>query len=349
MNSDGTKLLDNGVIVFDGHDANPTIEGPKFYKRDGYYYIFAPAGGVGTGWQLVLRSSNIYGPYQAKIVLAQGKTGINGPHQGAWVTTRTGEDWFLHFQDKDAYGRVVHLQPMIWKNGFPVIGSDPDGDGTGEPVLTYRKPNVGKVYPIQTPQESDEFSESTLGLQWQWHANAEPGWAFLYPEKGVLKMFSTQLPEGFKNFWELPNLLLQKFPAPEFTATARVTLTPRFEGEKFGLIVMGTDYSYLAITNRQGKLFAGRTICLNADNQGKEVETEGLGLSERTFYLRVKVESEALCRFSFSTDGKSFTPVGTSFKAKPGRWVGAKVGFFFVRSGKFNDAGSADIDWFHIE
>src|SRR5262249_6136341 len=120
MAPDGTKLLDDGVIVFDGHDPNPTVEGPKFYQRGGYYYIFAPAGGVGNGWQLALRSKNVYGPYEARIVLAQGKSSINGPHQGAWVETQTGESWFIHFQDKGAYGRVVHLQPMRWVNDWPV-------------------------------------------------------------------------------------------------------------------------------------------------------------------------------------------------------------------------------------
>ena len=162
-------------------------------------------------------------------------------------------------------------------------------------------------------------------------------------------MFSVPLPEDSKNFWDVPNLLLQKFPAPEFTATTKLTLTPRFEGEKFGLIVMGLDYSYISVVNRQERLFVTQTTCLNADSGGKEVETNAVDLKERSFYLRVKVENEAVCRFSFSSDGKTFAPVGNSFKAKPGRWIGAKVGLFFVRNGKFNDAGSADIDWFHIE
>jgi beta-xylosidase len=142
MNWEGTKLISDAVLVFDGHNGNTTVEGPKLYKKDGFYYIFAPAGGVATGWQLVMKSKNIYGPYDVKNVLAQGKTDINGPHQGAWIDTPSGEDWFIHFQDKGAYGRIVHLQPMRWANGFPVIGNDADGDGTGEPVLTYKKPKV---------------------------------------------------------------------------------------------------------------------------------------------------------------------------------------------------------------
>jgi len=162
LNRDGTKVLDEGKLVYDGHELDPTVEGPKLYKRNGYYYIFAPAGGVSTGWQLVLRSKNIYGPYERKVVMDQGASPVNGPHQGAWVTTQTGEDWFLHFQDKEAYGRIVHLQPMKWLNGWPVIGVDKDDDGKGEPVLHYKKPNVGKIYQVQTPVDTDEFNGTEL-------------------------------------------------------------------------------------------------------------------------------------------------------------------------------------------
>ena len=349
MNVDGTKLLDDGVLVFDGHENQPTIEGPKFYKRNGFYYIFAPAGGVPTGWQLVLRSKNIYGPYEEKIVLAQGNTVTNGPHQGAWVNTQTGEDWFLHFQDKGAYGRILHLEPMSWKNDFPVIGIDKDGDGTGEPVFTYKKPNVGKTHSIETPPDSDEFSDAKLGLQWQWHANFQPTWAFNFPAKGILRMNSVKLPENYKNLWDLPNLLLQKFPAEKFTVTTKVNLSPRFEGEKFGLVVMGIDYSYIGVTNKNGKLYLSQSTAKDADKRSLETETAPVELKNGSFYLRVKVSENAMCSFSFSADGKNFQNVGEIFKAREGRWIGAKVGLFFTRPAKFNDAGTADIDWFRFE
>ena len=153
MTPDGTSSIGSDRVIYDGHIGNATIEGAKMYKRDGYYYIFSPAGGVATGWQVVLRSKNVWGPYEARTVMAQGNTDVNGPHQGGWVDTPDGkEDWFVHFQDKGAYGRVVHLQPMEWlENGWPVIGVDKDGDGCGEPVSTYKKPNVGKTYKRQHP------------------------------------------------------------------------------------------------------------------------------------------------------------------------------------------------------
>ena len=349
MSPDGTRLLDNGVMVFDGHDSDPTVEGPKFYKINGYYYILAPAGGVAAGWQLALRSKNIYGPYERKVVLAQGKTAVNGPHQGALVNTPTGEWWFLHFQDKGPYGRVVHLQPTVWKNGFPVMGSDPDGDGTGEPVLTFKKPNVGKSYPVITPPDSDEFNVPTLGRQWQWHGNADARWAFMYPKKGVLRMFYVQQPDGYKNLWDLPNLMLQKLPADEFTATAKIRLDARFEGERFGLVVMGMDYAYLDIVYRQGKLYISRSTAKDADKGSPETETTPQLVPSNEFYLRVQVKVGAFCDFGYSTDGRTYTSIGEPFKAREGRWIGAKIGFFFNRPAKFNDAGSADIDWIRFE
>ncbi|MBK7932478.1 MAG: glycoside hydrolase 43 family protein [Pyrinomonadaceae bacterium] len=349
MNREGTRILDDGVLVFDGHAADATVEGPKFLKKDGYYYIFAPAGGVATGWQLALRSKNIYGPYEKKVVLAQGNTAINGPHQGALVDTQNGEWWFVHFQDRGPYGRVVHLQPTVWKSGFPVMGADPDGDGNGEPVMTFKKPNVSKTYPIATPPDSDEFSGNEIGRQWQWHGNSEARWAFPFPEKSVLRMNSVQLPEGYKNLWDLPNLLLQKFPADEFTATAKVRLEPRFEGERFGLVIMGIDYSLIAVTNRGGKSYISQPIASDADKGTPETEISPKLLTSNDFYLRASVKTGAVCNFSYSIDGKSFTAIGQPFKAREGRWIGAKVGFFYTRPGKFNDAGSADIDWFRFE
>ena len=350
MSADGTRLLDDGVMVFDGHDAHPTVEGPKFHKRDGFYYISAPAGGVPTGWQLVLRSKNIYGPYEEKIVLDQGKTAINGPHQGALVDTPDGKEWwFVHFQDRGAYGRIVHLQPVVWKNGFPVIGADADGDGKGEPVLRFKKPNVSRSVPVETPPDSDEFNDSKPGLQWQWHANPRAEWAMMFPQRGVLRMNSVATPDGYHNLWDLGNLLLQKLPAEEFTATAKVNVTPRFEGEKFGLAVMGLDYAYIGVVNRGGKLSLTHAVAKDADKGDVETESPAVPIVSSDVYLRVKVEKGVMCSFSFSEDGKAFKPIGTQFKAREGRWIGAKIGFFFTRPGKFNDAGSADVDWIRFE
>ena len=351
LNKEGTKVVDDGVLVYDGHELDPTIEGPKFYKRNGYYYIFAPAGGVPTGWQLVLRSKNIYGPYERKVVMDQGHSTTNGPHQGAWVTTQSGEDWFLHFQDKDAYGRVMHLQPMKWINNWPVIGEDEDGDGKGEPVLRYKKPNVGKTYPIQTPQESDEFNDNMPGLQWQWMANAKPTWYFLNSSKGYLRLFSDKLPDSAKNLWDAPNVLLQKFPADEFMVTTKMNFVPntKLENEKAGLAIMGLSYANLALKSKKDGIYLVYSFCKDADKGKAEKETVITKLNSGAIYLRVQVTKGGKCNFYYSVDGTTFTKAGDEFIAEVGRWIGAKVGIFCIRETQINDSGWADFDWFRVE
>jgi beta-xylosidase len=348
MNAEGTKVTDEGILVFDGHKDHPTVEGPKIYKRDEYYYIMAPAGGVKPGWQLVLRSKNIEGPYDEKIVMHQGNSSVNGPHQGGWVETQNGESWFIHFQDVDAFGRVLHLQPMKWTNGWPLIGVDTNNDGIGEPVLKYKKPAVGKNYPTTTPQASDEFNSSTLSLQWQWHANPQPNWGFP-SAMGFFRINAIPLPDSFANFWDVPNLLLQKFTSPAFTATAKITFEAHLDGEKTGLIIMGMDYAYIAVHKENGLLYVDQSVCVNADKKMPEIQSIPVKITSNRFFLRVKVTSGAVCNFSYSEDGEEFKVIGRAFIAKPGRWIGAKAGMFCVRKGTTNDAGYADIDWFRIE
>lgn len=354
LSPDGRKAVGEARIIYDGHDDDPTVEGPKFHKRDGYYYIFAPAGGVATGWQLALRSKNVFGPYERRVVMAQGGTDINGPHQGAWVdTAKGGEDWFVHFQDVGAVGRIVHLQPMVWKDGWPVIGEDPDGDGCGEPVATWRKPYVATIYQKaapSTPAESDEFDGTTPSLQWQWHANPEPWWSFCDAAGGRLKLWSVPMPESARSLWDVPNLLMQKFPGPEFTATTRLTLVPdeRFDGERTGLVVMGRDYAVLGLERRNGLFVLTQSECIGAYKGEAETKNAEVALKEATVYLRM-VFTDGTCRFSYSPDGKKFTPLGKPFAAREGMWIGAKMGLFCTRPVGGNDGGRAEIDWFRVE
>lgn len=361
LNKEGTKVISDPVLVFDGNDGvNHTVEEAKFYKRNGFYYLFAPAGGVVSGWQLVMRSKNVYGPYEPRIVMAQGKTDINGPHQGGWVDTPAGESWFLHFQDKGAYGRVLHLNPMKWVNDWPVIGVDRDGDGCGDPVSRYRKPKIDKTYPIETPVESDEFDTRKLGLQWEWHANYQDVFGFT-TNMGYARIYGHELSPHFKNFWEVSNLLMQKFPAEEFTATAKLKVSAKDDGQLSGLIIMGLDYSWIGVEKQGEKFLLKQAVCKDAE-QGNLEQVSTLAVLEpsrkfeaglfpnyeREIYIRVHVDKGAYCRFSYSLDGKKFTEAGTLFKARQGKWIGAKVGMFSVTPhGK--ERGWLDVDWFRVE
>lgn len=381
LSADGTHVTGPSRIVYDGHEDQPTIEGTKFYKHGGYYYIFSPAGGVKYGWQVELRSKSPYGPYEERVTLAQGKSMVNGPHQGAWVDTPCGEDWFIHFQDKHAYGRVVHLQPAQWKDGWLVIGDDKDGDGCGDAVAAWKKPRVSALSKDKVLQlaESDEFDSNDLGLQWQFEGPWSHYWYYCDARNSRLRLYGPQQPEGFRNISDLQNMLLQKLPAENFTVAARMRFIPnpdfKPKGEEGGFVIMGQDYAAIKLVSTAEGCVLRYVVCKSAQ-KGKAEETveekpvalvpmprpytQKYAVDDKPqprsatpyIYVRVKVWStgvgngiKAHAQFAYSTDGKKYTELGQSFDIVEGKWIGAKTGFYCIRPGKKNDAPFLDIDW----
>ena len=352
MNPDGMSLIGTPVLAFDGNDGvNHTVEGPKFYKHDGEYYILCPAGGVEQGWQLAMRSKSPFGPYEPKIVMSQGKSDINGPHQGAYVETADGTPWFLHFQDQGLYGRVINLNPVKWEKGWPIMGDK------GTPVSRYKKPVAGM--PVVNPQTSDDFNSRELGRQWQWHANYQPLFG-MTSDMGFIRIYGHSLSEGFKNFWEVPNLLLQKFPAPEFTATAKMKVSAKDDRQQSGIIVMGRDYARMAVEKSGDKFLVKLITCHEAESGAEEVEETVATLPasrrfeaglipnfERDIWMRVHVAKGGKCTFSYSTDGKRYHAAPTEFQARQGKWIGAKVGLFSAQPAGVS-RGWVDVDSFTV-
>jgi beta-xylosidase len=322
-----TKELDAVLTaprtVVDG-DETPgcrTLEGPKFYRHDGWYWIFAPAGGVSTGWQSVFRSREIYGPYEHRVVLAQGNTAVNGPHQGAWVDTPEGEHWFLHFQDRGVFGRVVHLQPMTWdEDGWPVIGS------TGEPVPYYARPALPAVPAEQRePERSDAFTSTELGLQWHWQANPQPDWHAL-PGDGTLRL--RLVPDDLGDLRRIGHVLGQPLPGQPSEWVTSVRLGPAPGGARAGLVVLGTAYAWIGLIQTPGGL---HLLCRRSIDGPGEQTVAGATLPPGSdeVELRVQCDAAGLVTFAWRLPGEvDWQSVPSSFPAQPGRWIGADIGLF---------------------
>lgn len=352
MRPDGTALLDDGTLVFEDSVHHPTAEGPKFYERRGEYWIFAPAGGVATGWQLAMRAHHPTGPYVARTVLSQQGSTVNGPHQGAWVALDSGDDWFLHFQDRGAYGRVVHLQPMRWRDdGWPVIGAAVPQDTTGQPVPSAPMPRVGAgisegdVRPAAGPglQTTDEFDAGVPGMQWQWQGNPQSLWV-MAGAPGVLTLVAQPLTGAARNLWDAPNLLLQKFSGSRFTVTTQLSVKEGRVGDRAGLVVFGLDYAWIGVerTPTGWQLVSARVA--DADRGTPErldtlvtalvpaaIPNAASGAPTNTspsVQLRVAVADSAVTRWAYSVNGGAFVDLPMPFQAREGKWVGAKVGIF---------------------
>lgn len=322
------KPGDEGETIIDADQITGyrTLEGPKFYQHDGQFWIFAPAGGVETGWQSVFRAKDVRGPYEERIVLSQGRTEINGPHQGGWVRTQNGEDWFIHFQDRAAMGRVVWLEPMVWKNGWPVIGADLVGNDRGEPVLRHRKPDLPRSQRA-APPTSDHFKTKSLGLQWQWEAN--PSAAVQPKGDGQLHLATSLANPEERSLWDTAQLLMQKPAADDFQVDTTLTCPSSTKGHRAGLIVFGDNYEWLGLESRGD----GFNVVLNRCKGAREGGTETSGILAETtsnsIHLRlIWRDAGKSCHWSYSLDGQQFISAGKPFRAVQGRWVGARFGVF---------------------
>lgn len=367
MDPAAESLIGEPVLVYEGVQANPTIEGPKVYKRNGWYYIFAPAGGVPTGWQTVLRSRSVFGPYESKIVMHQGDTKVNGPHQGGYVETPDGKGWFIHFQDRDMYGRIAHLQPLCWNGDWPFIGTESNGDGIGEPVAEWEKPIHTDWRPNPIPA-GDEFEGPDLGLQWQWQANPKREWYSLTRESHSLTLFCLANPMGRSPYlWYAPNACTQMLQAPAFVAEAEAVLRGDKEGDLISMGILGYEYTYLALEKGE----KGNRICLRRgsalrpeqlalqENSGQletlcpefsPLEAQALGIAaekvEETCEIRgdrvrfrITMRDSGAYSYEYSPDGKEFLTIGAVYQAKKAVWTGAKFVLYGANRENQNSGG----------
>ncbi|MBZ4014769.1 glycoside hydrolase family 43 protein [Streptomyces purpurogeneiscleroticus] len=341
MRTDATGLLDDGTTLVDA-DRIPgwfTLEGPKLYRHNGWYWIFAPAGGVATGWQGAFRSRGFFGPYEERVVLAQGDTDVNGPHQGGWVRTPAGEDWFLHFQERGAYGRLVHLQPMRWDaEDWPVMGAG------GTPVRVHRKPAL-PPQPPAAPATDDDFPGGRFGRQWQWTANPADGWAPPHGGDG-LRLTCVRTPDAH-DLRRLPNILTQRLPARPATAEVELRLESTEPGAKAGLAVLGDAFGWIGLERA-----ADGTVRLvhrfaEAVAEGERDAAHPRHAPDGRARLRITVGPGARCRFAADT-GDGWTPCGQVFAATPWRWVGALLGLFATAPTAASRPGAALFTHFRV-
>ncbi|MGC5170366.1 family 43 glycosylhydrolase [Microbacterium sp. DT81.1] len=315
-----TTALGPSRLVIDGNalDGYRTLEGPKFYKRDGWYWIFAPAGGVATGWQSVFRSRSVFGPYEGRIALEQGETTVNGPHQGAWVDAGDGTDWFLHFQDRGAFGRVLHLQPMAWDaEGWPLMGRAVSG-GAAVPVLRHPSP-LGAVQQRRTLAADDDFIDG-IDANWAWQANPRADWW----DTGSDGLRLVAVPNDGGNLRAIPQVLGQPLPGMPTSAevSIRVDGPP---GTRAGLLVLGRSYLWVGLRVGDG----GRrlVVATRIDGRLEEEIVRDRPWASDEVRLRVIVDSDAVVS-ALVLDGGVWQELAVAFTAVAGHWIGAEIGIF---------------------
>ena len=310
MTPDGTRVLDDGIVVAEDKTNLPVLEGPKLYKRNGWFYIFAPIGGVGTGPQAVGRARAITGPYEWRHILEPGN-GLDGPHQGGYVETPSGQGWFIHFNATGAFGRIDYLEPVTWTDDWPMAGEG------GQPVLTHAMPDTGVTNSTYRLEDSDDFNAPTLGLQWSWNHNPDDTRWSLTEHPGSLRLHAGPA----QSLTTARNTLTQILIGPHMQATGRLNVAHMTDGQRAGLTLFGVKTVWIGIVRDHGQSHIATASA--------GVETLGPPLTTSTIDLRADVTADQTVRFSYSTDGNTFTPFGDAQPlSKFSWWKGSRPGLF---------------------
>ncbi|WP_320168086.1 glycoside hydrolase 43 family protein [Mangrovibacterium marinum] len=325
-------------LVFTG-DIRGGLEGMHVYKINDFYYLYGTYGGV-DGIQVTLRSKNIYGPYEQKVVLEERTPGVNfGVHQGALIETQSGEWWTMLFVDSGPFGRMPNLQPVSWVDGWPMVGLD------GKAVVTYRKPNVGKEYPVKDFPRSDEFEGNTLGMQWGWNHNPNPTKWSLTEHSGYLRLKTAKV---VADLLEARNTLTQR-PFAHYNqaipsvATTQIDVTKMKNGDIAGLGIFQEAYAFIAV-----KQVADEKQLVMV-NKGDTIASISLKKAN-SIYLRTTASNKSrLATFEYSYDNQKFDKLGNelrmSFSLK--MFTGNKFCLFNYATKEIG--GYVDFDWFRVE
>lgn len=301
-------------------------EGHHLYKINGKYVDLSaiPGGAVD---QMVAVADSIDGPWKVERMVQGESLGVTSVaparaqpndrglwlHQGGMCDTPSGEWWSILMSDHGSAGRMVALVPITWDNGFPLVGLP--GNLRKAPN-TWIKPDTGFT---QDPKPAfihdDNFNSGKLNPLWQWnHVPDDSKWS-LTEKPGLLRLHS--LPAA--NLWSARDSLCQRPPGPESIMTVELDTAGMVVGDNAGLALLSAPYVWIGVV----KAAEGATLQLFRGTAGgrrggaaapTNIPTIGTTNPPAHLWLRVHCNfdnDEAI--FSWSADGRQFTPLGNPF------------------------------------
>ena len=323
-------------LVFTG-DIRRGLEGMHVYKINGYYYLYGTYGGK-DGIQVALRSKNIYGPYEQKVVIRDTTPGINfGIHQGALIKTQLGQWWTILFVDSGSFGRFPSLQPVTWIDDWPMVGLN------GKAVITYNKPNVGNNYPLKILPTSDEFNSKTPGMQWGWNHNPDPVNWTVTQRPGFLRIKTGRVDSNLR---KARNTITQRpfasYDHKPTLATTKMEIANMKDGDIAGLAVFQDPYAFIAVRQRNDY----KEIIMVNDG----IVIDSVTMKNKTIFLRtIASNSNSRASFEYSFDNKIFKRLGNELAMKFNLSVFTGNKFCLFNYATKTTGGWVDFDWFRTK
>ncbi len=309
LSPDGTAEIKHQE-VFRAPASVGVLEGSRFYKINGNYYIFTDRPPNG---EYVLKSaSGPFGPYAMRrlaVDVISPVPGSGSPHQGGIVQTEHGDWYYMGFVDAYPGGRIPVLAPMRWNaDGWPELQITGNAWGASYPYPVA-------PHPLKAHTGTETFSGPALGAEWEWNHNPDnTRWSL----KDGLRLQTAAVTD---DFYTARNTLTHRILGPRSTATILLDYSRMKDGDRAGLALLRDSSAWVGVKREGGSY---RVVMENNLTMDKNWRTSSAGIEEASapilgerIWLRVSADirpgANNSGQFSYSIDGTAFQPIGTPF------------------------------------
>ena len=337
-------------------DEKGLLEGSRVIKHNGKYYLLMISHTYAPGRhrrEVCYRADDIHGPWEKQVILESEFGGFSYEAQGTIVDTQDGDWYGIIFQDRGGVGRVLTVMPCRWINGWPMLG-----DENGKVPNEVRPLKSGE--PEATIVKADDFSDSKLGLHWQWNHNPiDKAWS-LSERPGFLRLKTNRI---VQNIYLAPNTLTQRMEGPLCSGAIEMDLSKMKDGDRAGFAAFNSDTGALTIKKNGKKLVLEMSeqkvelterdkVVTNVD----EKVIESVELKQQKIWLRIDADFRPTggrfggtdtATFYYSLDGEQWTKIGSDYRMGfdwRRFFMGSKFGIFCYATKKAG--GYVDIDHF---
>lgn len=356
LNEELTNFKAGGVYQefvntkIEGKTANP--EGCHMYKINGSYYFFViDWANVDTHRrrQWCFRSSQLLGEYEEKLVFDDNFGYQNsGVAQGGIVDTPEGEWYAYLFQDHGAVGRIPMLLPMVWEDGWPVIGENGRTPETLNIIPKAEKDNI-------VMNDEFDYSENKLKLAWQWNHNPDnynwsvterPGYFRITTGETVTDIFAAR------------NTLTQRTQGPVCASEIKLDTRGLKPGDYAGIAAFSFRYGMLAVKVAEDGS-KSIIVAFNEGDTGEPIEKTAVPLEQDEIYLRIEYFFNAgkgnklmvidNADFEYSYDGENWQKLNSTLKMQYtlDHFMGYRSALFCYST--ITAGGYADFDFYHVK
>lgn len=324
------KLIGEPKIIWNG-TADRITEGPHLYFINDFYYLFCAQGG--TNWphqEVVARSKNLLGPYDAEpgepllTAMDDSHSYLQKCGHGSLIETPDHEWYMAHLMARTLHhanesvieprgwaplGRETSIEKIEWDNdGWPHVVGGKAGSIEVDAPSFVTSTEAKATYPVK-----DDFSGDQLNINFNTlRLPSEEVGVSLVDRPGYLRLYGH---ESLSSLFNL-SLVARRWQAFSFDSETKVDYQPENYQQMAGMVNYydSVDYTaaYITYNEKQGRCI--EVLSCDAENFTFYLKDNAISIPDdvTSVYFKTKVRHENYS-YAYSFDGQEWQDIPVTF------------------------------------